>query len=139
MESINPAQSAPAITQNPDIRYLGRLLGDVIRAYGGEKLYKQTEYIRSASVDRARGLQGASSIRPKAEPHRGAVDKSTGELRLAPASSADEVIAAVNAECSVPESMHNCLSDPSLVRGRVEVTQTLEGQLSAVSTSKFAA
>ena len=51
--------SAPAITQNPDIRYLGRLLGDVIRAYGGEKLYKQTEYIRSASVDRARGVQGA--------------------------------------------------------------------------------
>lgn len=50
---------APAITQNPDIRYLGRLLGDVIRAYGGDKLYKQTEYIRSASVDRARGLQGA--------------------------------------------------------------------------------
>ena len=84
-------------------------------------------------------MQGASSIRPKAEPHRGAVDKSTGELRLAPASSADEVIAAVNAECSVPESMHNCLSDPSLVRGRVEVTQTFEGQLSAVSTSKFAA
>ncbi len=52
-------QVAPAITQNPDIRYLGRLLGDVIRAYGGEKLYKQTEYIRSASVDRARGIQGA--------------------------------------------------------------------------------
>jgi phosphoenolpyruvate carboxylase len=50
---------APAITQNPDIRYLGRLLGDVIRAYGGDKLYKQTEYIRSASVDRARGIQGA--------------------------------------------------------------------------------
>lgn len=49
----------PAITQNPDIRYLGRLLGDVIRAYGGDKLYKQTEYIRSASVDRARGIQGA--------------------------------------------------------------------------------
>jgi phosphoenolpyruvate carboxylase len=50
---------APAITQNPDIRYLGRLLGNVIRAYGGEKLYKQTEYIRAASVDRARGVQGA--------------------------------------------------------------------------------
>ncbi|MGD9812710.1 MAG: phosphoenolpyruvate carboxylase, partial [Sphingobium sp.] len=47
------------ISQNPDIRYLGRLLGDVIRAYGGEKLYRQTEYIRSASVDRARGLEGA--------------------------------------------------------------------------------
>ena len=59
MATLSPSPSAPAITQNPDIRYLGRLLGDVIRAYGGEKLYKQTEYIRSASVDRARGLQGA--------------------------------------------------------------------------------
>ena len=58
MES-HAQQAAPAITQNPDIRYLGRLLGDVIRAYGGEKLYQQTEYIRSASVDRARGVQGA--------------------------------------------------------------------------------
>ncbi len=58
MES-HAQQTAPAITQNPDIRYLGRLLGDVIRAYGGEKLYQQTEYIRSASVDRARGLHGA--------------------------------------------------------------------------------
>ena len=27
--------TAPAIAQNPDIRYLARLLGDVIRAYGG--------------------------------------------------------------------------------------------------------
>ena len=51
--------SATAITQNPDIRYLGRLLGNVIRAYGGDKLFKQTEYIRAASVDRARGVQGA--------------------------------------------------------------------------------
>jgi len=56
------SSSAPAITQNPDIRYLGRLLGDVIRAYGGEKIYKQTEYIRSASVDRARGLHGADVV-----------------------------------------------------------------------------
>ncbi len=47
------------IVQNPDIRYLGRLLGNVIRAYGGDKLYRQTEYIRSASVDRARGVEGA--------------------------------------------------------------------------------
>ncbi|MCB2014783.1 MAG: phosphoenolpyruvate carboxylase [Sphingobium sp.] len=47
------------ISQNPDIRYLGRLLGNVIRAYGGDKLYRQTEYIRSASVDRARGVEGA--------------------------------------------------------------------------------
>ena len=48
--------SAPPIVQNPDIRYLGRLLGDVIRAYGGDALFRRIEYIRSASVDRARGL-----------------------------------------------------------------------------------
>lgn len=58
-----PASStAPVVTQNPDIRYLGRLLGDVIRAYGGDSLYRQTEYIRSASVDRARGLHGADVV-----------------------------------------------------------------------------
>ena len=50
------------ISQNPDIRFLGRLLGDVIRAYGGDKLFRQTEYIRSASVDRARGLEGAQKV-----------------------------------------------------------------------------
>lgn len=50
------------ISQNPDIRYLGRLLGQVIRAYGGDKLYRQTEYIRSASVDRARGVEGAHLV-----------------------------------------------------------------------------
>jgi phosphoenolpyruvate carboxylase len=44
------------IQQNPDIRFLGRMLGDVIRAYGGEKLFRQTEYIRAASVDRHRGV-----------------------------------------------------------------------------------
>jgi len=62
MASSDPQSAAPAIAQNPDIRYLGRLLGNVIRAYGGEKLYKQTEYIRSASVDRARGVQGAELV-----------------------------------------------------------------------------
>ena len=45
----------PEITNNPDIRFLGKLLGDVIRAYGGETLYNRTEYIRAASVDRHRG------------------------------------------------------------------------------------
>jgi phosphoenolpyruvate carboxylase len=54
----------PAIMQNPDIRYLGRILGDVIRAYGGEKLYRQTEYIRVVSVDRHRGVAGADAIDP---------------------------------------------------------------------------
>ncbi len=52
------------ITQNPDIRYLGRLLGDVIRAYGGQRLYGRIEYIRRASVDRHRGVAGADAIDP---------------------------------------------------------------------------
>ena len=52
------------ITQNPDIRYLGRLLGDVIRAYGGDQLFRRIEYIRSASVDRHRGIAGADAIDP---------------------------------------------------------------------------
>ncbi|WP_186402852.1 phosphoenolpyruvate carboxylase [Sphingopyxis sp. P1IMeth2] len=55
------------ISQNPDIRYLGRILGDVIRAYGGEKLFRQTEYIRSSSVDRHRGIAGAETIDPGLE------------------------------------------------------------------------
>ncbi|MGY4395571.1 phosphoenolpyruvate carboxylase [Sphingomonas sp. UYAg733] len=49
----------PPITNNPDIRFLGKLLGDVIRAYGGDTLFQRTEYIRAASVDRHRGLEGA--------------------------------------------------------------------------------
>ncbi|GAA0736355.1 phosphoenolpyruvate carboxylase [Sphingomonas japonica] len=56
--------SLPAITNNPDIRFLGRLLGDVIRGYGGEELFKRTEYIRSTSVDRHRGVAGADAIDP---------------------------------------------------------------------------
>jgi phosphoenolpyruvate carboxylase len=57
--------SAPhTISQNPDIRFLGRLLGNVIRHYGGEALYRRTEYIRSASVDRHRGVADAESIDP---------------------------------------------------------------------------
>ncbi len=51
-----------AIANNPDIRFLGKLLGDVIRAYGGEALFKRIEYIRSTSVDRARGVAGASAV-----------------------------------------------------------------------------
>ena len=45
-----------SISQNADIRYLGRLLGDVIRAYGGQSLFERIESIRSASVDRYRGI-----------------------------------------------------------------------------------
>jgi phosphoenolpyruvate carboxylase len=50
-----------AVTQNADIRYLGRLLGDVIRAYGGQELFDRIETIRSASVDRYRGVSGSGS------------------------------------------------------------------------------
>ncbi len=47
--------TSPSIQQNPDIRYLGKLLGDVIREHGGERLFERTEHIRSASVGRHRG------------------------------------------------------------------------------------
>jgi len=50
-----PSTSA-GVTQNEDIRYLGRLLGDVIRAHGGQSLFDRIEAIRSASVDRYRGV-----------------------------------------------------------------------------------
>ena len=50
-----------AVTQNADIRFLGRLLGDVIRAYGGPALFERIEAIRAASVDRHRGVAVADS------------------------------------------------------------------------------
>ena len=56
--------SPTPIEQNPDIRYLGRLLGDVIRLHGGEPLFRRIEYIRSASVDRHRGVVEAGSVDP---------------------------------------------------------------------------
>ncbi len=49
-----PMADLPTITNNPDIRFLGKLLGDVIRTYGGETLFERTEYIRAASVERYR-------------------------------------------------------------------------------------
>ena len=55
-------QAHPVIAQNPDIRYLGRLLGDVIRTYGGERLFQQTEQIRTESVDRARGVESVEAV-----------------------------------------------------------------------------
>ena len=51
-----------SIAQNPDIRFLGRILGDVIRTLGGDALYRRTEYIRSTSVDRHRGVAGADTV-----------------------------------------------------------------------------
>jgi phosphoenolpyruvate carboxylase len=46
----------PAITQNADVKFLGRLLGEVIRSYGGDALLDRIEAIRAASVDRYRGI-----------------------------------------------------------------------------------
>src|SRR5271163_111000 len=48
--------SAPVVAQNADVRFLGRLLGDVIRTYGGAALLERIEAIRAASVDRYRGI-----------------------------------------------------------------------------------
>jgi phosphoenolpyruvate carboxylase len=56
------ATSSPAIAQNPDVRFLGRLLGDVIRDYGGDRLFRRIEYIRAVSVDRARGIAGSDAV-----------------------------------------------------------------------------
>jgi phosphoenolpyruvate carboxylase len=56
-----PAPPTP-IAQNADIRYLGKLLGDVIRAYGGDVLFERIEYIRATSVDRFRGIARASAV-----------------------------------------------------------------------------
>ncbi len=52
------------VTQNADARFLGKLLGDVIREYGGETLFRRIEYIRAASVDRYRGLANARNVEP---------------------------------------------------------------------------
>src|SRR5450631_1828161 len=49
-------QPPSTITQNADVRLLGRLLGDVIRTYGGHALFQRIEAIRAASVDRYRGI-----------------------------------------------------------------------------------
>ncbi len=54
MVSLTPR--APVIAQNADVRFLGKLLGDVIRTYGGAALLDRIEAIRAASVDRFRGI-----------------------------------------------------------------------------------
>jgi phosphoenolpyruvate carboxylase len=52
---VNAPPAIQTIEQNPDIRYLGKLLGDVIREDDGEVLFDRIETIRSASVNRHRG------------------------------------------------------------------------------------
>ncbi|HXG81184.1 MAG TPA: phosphoenolpyruvate carboxylase, partial [Sphingomicrobium sp.] len=53
-----------AVEQNPDVRFLGRVLGNVIRTYGGDTLFRRIEYIRSTSVDRHRGIVADESVDP---------------------------------------------------------------------------
>ena len=57
-----PTATASSITQNADIRFLGKLLGDVIREHGGEALFRRIEDIRSNSVDRYRGIVTADVV-----------------------------------------------------------------------------
>ena len=46
--------SLPPIANNPDIRFLGAMLGDVIRDEAGADIYTHVERIRRAAVERAR-------------------------------------------------------------------------------------
>src|ERR1700749_5077430 len=55
-------QLPPTITQNADVRFLGRLLGVVIRTYGGKALFQRIEAIRAASVDRYRGISNPRGL-----------------------------------------------------------------------------
>jgi len=55
-------QHPPAITQNADVRFLGKLLGGVIRTFGGDALFDRIEAIRAASVDRYRGVSNPRSL-----------------------------------------------------------------------------
>jgi phosphoenolpyruvate carboxylase len=52
----------PPIAQNPDVRFLGKLLGDVIRAHEGPALFERIESIRAASVERHRRGSTRQSI-----------------------------------------------------------------------------
>ncbi len=62
MEPIRVTAATKPITQNADIRYLGKLLGDVIRAYGGAELFERIENIRASSVERHRGISDAAAM-----------------------------------------------------------------------------
>ena len=53
---------APPVTQNADVRFLGRLLGGVIRTFGGDALFDRIEAIRAASVDRYRGVSNPRTL-----------------------------------------------------------------------------
>src|ERR1700744_963303 len=50
------------LTQIADVRFLGKILGDVIRAYGGDALFQRIEAIRAGSVDRFRGISNPRGL-----------------------------------------------------------------------------
>ena len=68
----------PRIENNADVRFLGAKLGEVIRAYGGDKLFEATETIRKASVDRARDSANGQD----GEGNRHKLDLGLGKLDL---------------------------------------------------------
>lgn len=59
---VSPITPAPVIVQNSDVRFLGKLLGDVIRTHGGSALLDRIEAIRAASVDRFRGISNPRGL-----------------------------------------------------------------------------
>jgi phosphoenolpyruvate carboxylase len=59
--------SPPPINQNPDVRFLGKLLGNVIRNYGGDALFELIEAIRTASIDHHRGIANPRGLTARLE------------------------------------------------------------------------
>ncbi len=55
-------QSSNIIAQSPDMRYLGRLLGNVIRDFGGDALFNHVEAIRTASIERHRSQTVSAAV-----------------------------------------------------------------------------
>jgi phosphoenolpyruvate carboxylase len=64
VKATRSPNASRAVEQNPDIRFLGRILGDVIRQFGGDALFRRIEHIRSTSVNRYRGLGPADAVGP---------------------------------------------------------------------------
>ena len=61
MRRYCPFMNQP-LTQIADVRFLGKILGDVIRAHGGDALFQRIEAIRAGSVDRYRGISNPRGL-----------------------------------------------------------------------------
>ena len=61
MRRYCPLMNQP-LTQIADVRFLGKILGDVIRAHGGDALFQRIEAIRAGSVDRYRGISNPRGL-----------------------------------------------------------------------------